>query len=131
MDGDFHVGKWAGNDAYLNQRVVRFRPFLQSISKYFIYHSFKTEIDFLNRIISGTTVAHLSDRDLRKIKIATPSEDILDEFRNLADPMYEMEIQLHLKNKILKETRDLLLPRLISGKLSVDNIPELKEMITQ
>ena len=36
--------------------------------------------------------------------------------------MYE-EIQiLKDKNKILQETRDLLLPRLISGKLSVEEL---------
>ncbi|MHB8311595.1 MAG: restriction endonuclease subunit S, partial [Metallibacterium sp.] len=26
MDGDFHMGRWAGGMAWLNQRVVRFRP---------------------------------------------------------------------------------------------------------
>jgi type I restriction enzyme S subunit len=121
MDGDFHVGKWAGNKAYLNQRVVRFKP-KAGVSKYFIYWSFKKEIDFYNQVISGTTVAHLSDKDIKKIIIPVPGKPIMNMFKELVDPLFDLEIQLKVKNQLLQETRDLLLPRLISGKLSVEKL---------
>ena len=121
MDGEFHVGKWAGKRAYLNQRVVRFRPKV-GVSKYFIYWAFKEKIDFLNKVISGTTVAHLSDRDLKKLKIVTPPKTLMTAYSQKIDPFFDLEVQLKLKNQILQETRDLLLPRLISGKLNVEEL---------
>ena len=55
-------------------------------------------------------------------RIFIPSILIQEKFRKLINPMFE-EIQLlGAKNQILQETRDLLLPRLISGKLSVENL---------
>lgn len=59
-------------------------------------------------------------------KILIPSNDVQHQFEQLIEPMFE-EIQLlGEKNQVLQETRDLLLPRLISGKLSVEHL-KLKE----
>ena len=121
MDGDFHMGIWSGGHAILNQRVVCFRPF-DNLSKYFFYFAIKKDIDFLNKIISGTTVAHLSDKDLKKITLLIPSNDIMDKFKNIIDYIFELRIELDMKNQTLKQTRDLLLPRLMSGKLNVEDL---------
>lgn len=121
MDGDFHVGKWSGGKAILNQRVVCFRVD-DFVSKYFFYFSVKKEIDYLDSVISGTTVAHLSDRDLKKINILIPSAEVMNKFKSLVDNLYKLEIDLKVKNQNLKETRDLLLPRLISGKLDIKDL---------
>ncbi len=60
-------------------------------------------------------------------KINIPTTDIQDKFNKMISPMYD-EIQiLGEKNQLLQETRDLLLPRLISGKLSVEEM-EFAEM---
>ena len=43
MDGDFHMGRWAGGQAYLNQRVARIRP-KATISPYFLFWALKKPI---------------------------------------------------------------------------------------
>lgn len=121
MDGDFHFGKWSGGKAILNQRVVCFRP-LKNISKYLFYCSLKRDIEYLNYVISGTTVAHLSDKDLKKITVLIPTQNIMNDFKEKIDQLYDLEITLKLKNQTLKETRDLLLPRVMSGKLDLENL---------
>jgi type I restriction enzyme S subunit len=123
MDGDFHIGKWVGGLSFLNQRVVRLRP-AEKISKYYLYFSIKTEVEYLNAVICGTTVAHLSDRDLKRIELSVPDSEVMEKFRDVVDKMYEEEILLKEKNKLLKQTRDLLLPRLMSGRLAIDHLPE-------
>ena len=45
-------------------------------------------------------------------------------------PLFDEILILNKKNKLLQQTRDLLLPRLISGKLSVEHMvdqnPDMK-----
>ena len=121
MDGDFHMGIWSGGYAILNQRVVCFRP-IDNLSKYFFYFAIKKDIEFLNKIISGTTVAHLSDKDLKKITLLIPNTSIMHKFKNVVDNIFKLRIELDIKNQTLKQTRDLLLPRLMSGKLNVEDL---------
>lgn len=52
--------------------------------------------------------------------VPIPPEPIRERFTALVKPMFQMVNQLSLQNDSLRQTRDLLLPRLISGKLRVD-----------
>lgn len=127
MDGDFHMDKWAGGVAYLNQRVVRFRP-KSGLSAYYLFLALKSPIDFFDRTVVGTTVAHLSDEDLRSIYMALPNAIISEKVMNLLDELFKQELNLRIKNTNLRLTRDLLLPKLISGEVDVKkldiNIPK-------
>ncbi len=120
MDGDFHIQRWMNGKAYLNQRVVRLRIDPGSIyNSCFIENVIREPILFLNSIIVGTTVAHLSDRDLKKIKFLKPTDNLLIKFKELTNPIIETIIILFKQNQKLAEIRNRLLPRLISGKLEV------------
>lgn len=119
MDGDFHMGKWAGGNAYLNQRVVRFRP-QGEVPPYFLFLALEAPINHFDSTIVGTTVAHLSDRDLRSTSLLIPSDDILKRTSAIFNPGFGLEIALKLRTANLRTTRDLLLPRLISGEVSVE-----------
>lgn len=55
-------------------------------------------------------------------KIVIPKKSIQNQFEKLVAPMIDKIQLLGAKNQLLQETRDLLLPRLISGKLSVADI---------
>lgn len=118
MDGDFHMGKWSGGEAYLNQRVVRFRPKTKD-ARYFLFLSLKKPIDFFQATIVGTTVAHLSDADLKSINILVPSEKIFNQFNKLTDRLFSLEIALRVANECLRRSRDLLIPRLITGEIKL------------
>lgn len=121
MDGDFHIGKWTGGDAYLNQRVVRFRP-KRPQSRYLLYLAIKEPIKRLEREIVGTTVAHLSDRDLRAVSIMMTTACAPSAVAATLEQMYDLEVNLHCKNANLRQTRDLLLPKLITGEIDVSEL---------
>lgn len=60
-------------------------------------------------------------------KVLKPIKSITEQFDKMVSAMLD-EIQiLGAKNETLQQTRDLLLPRLISGKLSVENLALPKE----
>ena len=56
------------------------------------------------------------------IFISAPPEDIRNKFVEITRPVFESICHFAAQIKVLTQTRDLLLPRLISGKLSVENL---------
>jgi len=56
------------------------------------------------------------------MEILTPPQALVQQFQQLVAPLFQ-SMETHLKaNASLKATRDALLPRLISGKLTVDGL---------
>lgn len=55
--------------------------------------------------------------------IANPDPELLANFETLVRPMFQLIKKLALKNQNLRTTRDLLLPKLISGEIDVSEIP--------
>jgi type I restriction enzyme S subunit len=121
MDGDFHMGKWSGGKTFLNQRVVRFRP-KGSLPPYYLFLGLCKPIKHFDSTIVGTTVAHLSDRDLRSIRLLIPDKATLEQAASILNPCFDMEINLSLQNFNLRRTRDFLLPKLVSGEISFEKV---------
>jgi len=69
----------------------------------------------------------INQAGVKGLDIILPSKLLLNEFRFYIKPILSLIFKLALKNKTLVETRDLLLPRLISGELDVEalEIPTL------
>lgn len=118
MDGDFSVVTWAGGSAYQNQRIVKFRPKEATPAQYLAL-SLEKPIHFFDSTVTGTTVAHLSDEDLRSVSIVLPSSQVMQSVRRLFDDIYQLKINLFVSNANLRQTRDLLLPKLVSGEVEV------------
>ena len=100
----------------------------------YLYHWIKLAKPHFELLSGGATFAELTKRTFKRIEILTPPEPIVTEFARIESPLFEA-IENHLRaNRKLTETRDKLLPRLISGKLSVENHdiqfpPSMKEPI--
>jgi type I restriction enzyme S subunit len=59
---------------------------------------------------------------LKKVKILMPVPEVLSSFFNIIDPINSQIENLNNQNRNLKSTKDNLLQRLISGKLSVEDL---------
>lgn len=69
---------------------------------------------------NGTNVIHLKPTSLRNVKILIPEKDLIDKYVKTVNSYFELIDKLQLENEILIKERDSLLPRLMSGKLSVE-----------
>jgi type I restriction enzyme S subunit len=118
MDGEFHMGFWVGGQAYLVQRVALFRS-KGEIGRYHLFLALQEPIQHFNATITGTTVAHLGDKHIKTIVIKWPQAQLKNQFNSFLEPMLAQILNLRIKNIILRRTRDLLLPRLISGEVDV------------
>ncbi|MCU7247885.1 restriction endonuclease subunit S [Pseudomonas koreensis] len=73
MDGEFHVAKWQGVEALLNQRVLKVELHNESLVVLdFLFHWLGPFIKKVNDITAATTVKHLSTKDLTKAKAFLP-----------------------------------------------------------
>ena len=61
---------------------------------------------------------------LEDANLAVPPQDIRDKFEQLCRPILDTVFVLGRKNANLRETRDLLLPKLVSGEVSVETLEE-------
>lgn len=55
-------------------------------------------------------------------KVKKPNEDVLVEFNNIVEPIYKQIYILGSQNQYLKEARDILLPRLMTGLIDINKL---------
>jgi len=91
-------------------------PFLYQLIKSRAFHEVK------DLYCTGATQESLTNNGLKRISILLPRKEIITDYSGRVTPYLEMAATLKMKNEVLAKTRDFLLPRLISGKLSVDNL---------
>lgn len=78
--------------------------------------------NFIKEFANGANVLHLKPELITKQKIIVPPKQLQNEFAPLVEPLYAEADLLGMANRRLEKMRDALLPRLISGKLSVENL---------
>lgn len=70
--------------------------------------------------MSGATGRQrVSEKCFEQFIIAQPDSDVLKEFSAVVEPIFRHIYALAKKNRNLRQTRDLLLPKLISGEIAV------------
>ena len=75
-----------------------------------------------NNYATGATQVSLSDSGLKKIKVLFPKIDLIEQYSRIMNPLLEECSNLRKQNQKLAQARDLLLPRLMSGKIDVSKI---------
>ena len=121
MDGNFHMNFWHDNIAYLNQRCVRLRPHSDStISSIQILHSIKPYIKAKEQNAKGSTVGHLSDKDLKGLFLVKPLNTETFNPRKILDGLLELVIENKRQILFLTKQRDELLPLLMNGQVIIE-----------
>lgn len=92
------------------------------ISSYFIFLLLKEQVEYLKKVANGATFSAITIETFEKLKVLMPSPYLIQIFSKNITPLFNQIKVLQKKNETLQQTRDLLLPRLISGKLDVENL---------
>lgn len=101
-----------------------YENFEKTISSEFLYCAMK-EFDF-DRMGSTSSIARaINSKMVREIPLVLPGPSLLEEFAKEVAPLF-LRIQLATEeSRTLAQTRDLLLPRLMSGELRVAEAEKL------
>lgn len=89
MDGEFAAVRWQGGKALLNQRVLKLstaRP--EAMDEGYLFYRVQPALLELEQTISGTTVKHLSTKDLKRLTWQLPP---LDEQRRIAEVLRSVD----------------------------------------
>ena len=107
----------SADSCLLNQRVCR----IESKYPLFAYMFFKQEAVFqlLCNIAYGTAQLNLSPILAGRMKTVLPPDDLMAQFNNKVSGLFSAIQQYREQNDNLIRQRDMLLPRLMSGKLEV------------
>lgn len=99
----------------INSLILKSQTELEFL--FFVFRGLKTMIEMFGA--TGATMTNLSKGKFENLKFIKPSDDLIEKFCSLTKPMLNSIRNLSQQQIVLKRTRDLLLPRLISGKLKV------------
>ena len=120
--GSLLVDFWCGGDCGLNQHL--FKVTSQKYDKWFYY---AWTCHYLDQFIAmaadkATTMGHIKREALENAEVLIPNEEDYVAVGKLLTPLYEQFIGNRVENRKLALLRDSLLPRLMSGELSVSDI---------
>ena len=76
----------------------------------------------LEQYNSGAAVPSLNRNNVHGLPVVIPNSSILEQFDDYVEPLFQLKKSLQRKNINLCKTRDLLLPKLISGQIDVENL---------
>lgn len=121
---DLDVYVWAGGEGWLNQHLFLVRSNVAEVSKFFLFHALRSAMPRFRSRSNGATMRHIKRSALSEVCTIIPSSEIIRAFERMVAPQERLRMNLALANTNLRTTRDLLLPKLISGELDVSALPE-------
>jgi type I restriction enzyme, S subunit len=102
--------------------VAILKPNTEKIFPNWLFYYLLSNKDTLIGQAGGTAQKNLLLRDLRAFKVLIPPFSSMRQFNEVIQPIRYMIELLHEKNANLRRTRDLLLPKLISGEIDVSDL---------
>lgn len=105
---------------YLNQRVGLFKPKVENAELFlFCFYNEPSAKDAVESLASGAAQPNISGGQLESIKLFYPKLETVTEFGSSIKSHFELIWNLKQQNTRLREARDILLPKLMSGQIEV------------
>lgn len=120
--GSLLVDFWCGGICGLNQHL--FKVTSNKHDKWFYYAWTKHHLDRFIAVAAdkATTMGHIKRDELSKAEVLIPNKADYKRIEALLQPIYDLIIANRIENKKLAETRDTLLPKLMSGEIDISEV---------
>lgn len=86
---------------------------------WFVYNALKYLQPVISNLQCGAAQPHVYPKNINRLCILIPPEELIHKYNDYVKPYYDEIKILNQHNQLLTKQRDLLLPRLMSGKLEV------------
>lgn len=116
------IGKLRIKDRFLlNQRVAKILP--DDVFRSLVWCAISTgeSKERFFRLADGAAQPNMSGAQIESVELICPPRGVVEGFSRLADPILKQTDTLYLKIQNLRRTRDLLLPRLLSGQVNLES----------
>jgi type I restriction enzyme S subunit len=108
-------------EACTNQGFITCLP-NERVPLFFLFHWVTENVPTFQRMASGSTFKEISRGVFKTIEFVQPPANLVWRFEDMAAPIAEQALVLQRQIQNLRHTRDLLLPRLLSGQIDVEAI---------
>lgn len=102
---------WAADCSYIEESTT---PYI-----YYVYELLNNIRGVISNFQRGAAQPHVYPKDINRIKLIVPSDDLRCLANEQLSVMHKLIHKFQQQNTLLARQRDLLLPRLMSGKLEV------------
>ena len=107
-----------------NQQINSLVPTEQAALEFLFFRLKDSKKTLENLGSNGATMGNVNKSKFEALSVLTPPRDLIVRFHEQTAQMFALIGTLDRKNRTLRTTRDLLLPKLISGELDVSAMPE-------
>ncbi len=99
------------------------RVAVKAVYRDVVFQSLRASRDHIVSNNTGSAIPHANTDFIdRLLLFFPPTEDLIKDFNSQYRGLFERALNLRKQNELLLCSRDMLLPRLISGKLSVEHL---------
>ena len=120
---------WTGGEGALNQHLFKVTSdrYPAWFFSQWIYH----HLNEFQAIAASkaTTMGHIKRGHLKEVITTCPPDDVLASLDGLIGPLVERTIKNELESRILARTRDILLPKLMSGAIRLRDAERMVEAV--
>ncbi len=116
--GTLAVNVWASGPALLNQHLFHVVP-TGRVGRGFLMCVIREALVALGNQTVGATMKHIRRSALDDVLVALPDRTFMSSVEDTVSDIYLQLTTLHQQNQKLAQARDVLLPRLMSGEISV------------
>lgn len=106
------------HEACTNQGFITCLP-NNRVPLYFLYHWLKENVPTFQRMASGATFKEISRGVFKSIEFLQPPVELVHRYEGAIEPIVGQIHTLQRQTANLRRTRDLLLPRLLSGQVAL------------
>ena len=107
----YHRNIWASDCSYIDIEASR--------SLHFVYCYLKNNKASLDNLQRGAAQPHVYPKDINAMAMIVPQEPFLNEFYSIVEPQFSCVGKLENEIECLRQARDKLLPKLMSGEIEV------------
>ena len=86
---------------------------------WFVYNTLKYLQPVISNLQCGAAQPHVYPKNINKLCVLIPTEELINKYKDFVKPYYDEIKIINQHNQLLTKQRDMLLPRLMSGKLEV------------
>lgn len=121
--GTLMVDVWCGGKCGLNQHLFKVTP-LKNYPRWFVYYWTNRHLKNFKLIAKdkAVTMGHIRRSDLENAEVVIPKNLNMLEIDARINPLFQSIIDRRLEITKLENIRDTLLPKLMSGELTINEI---------
>jgi type I restriction enzyme S subunit len=116
--GTLAIDFWCDGPAYLNQHLFKVMPYDNVSAAHLLVAIREAMVLFENQTV-GATMKHIRRSALSDVKVPLPPIGLYSSFRDAVDSLYSQVVNLRNLSRNAAKARDLLLPKLMSGAITV------------